>query len=76
MSPDIVIHICAGALATMTVEQLQALQVNVVRPDVWQHITRQDPPVFISGGGADGMYLGVTFPDIFLGFERDGYTHS
>jgi len=52
----------------MTTEQFEALR-DLAQPGRWE---TQTEDVFVSGTD----YLGVHMTSIFLGIERDGYTHS
>ncbi len=69
MKPYVQVQINAGTLVAMTDEQFHALRDNVLREGLWENV---DGPLRIDGGD----YLGVFLPGIFVGIEKDGYTHS
>jgi hypothetical protein len=69
MQDHVNISIRAGALRSMTVEQFHALQEHVVAEGLWENVLED-----VHVNGVD--YLGVHLPGIFLGIEKDGYTHS
>lgn len=79
MNPHIKIHVTAGTLAAMSDEQFAALRQNVLAEGQWDSAKG----LRLSGGGD---YLGVepmssslrgsSVPLMFIGIERDGYTHS
>lgn len=75
MKPGIRVEVTVGTLAQMTDEQFKALRDNVLAEDLWENAKG----LYISGG-AD--YIGVEPLDdvhsriMFIGIERDGYTHS
>ncbi len=76
MQPHVKVDITAGTLAAMTVEQFTALRDNIVAEGKWESVDG----VQVSSGGF-GDYIGVMpFSDgeslIFIGIEKDGYTHS
>ena len=74
MKPHVQLQITAGTFASMTDEQFHALRDNLFAPGCWDHV---EGPLQISGSGRNrGDYLGVHLPGIFVGIERDGYTHS
>lgn len=70
MMPHVKIDVNAGVLSNMSVEQFQALQNNILAPGKWES---QVEPVHISG---HGEYIGLTVGGMFIGIEKDGYTHS
>lgn len=75
MKPHIKIDITAGTIASMTIPQFEALRDNICREGRWDSIGEETPPVrMINVSG--GSYLGVHLPDMFIGIEKDGYTHS
>jgi hypothetical protein len=69
MKPYVDLTINAGTLRSMTDEQFHALRDNVLADGKWETV---DGPLRIDGG----EYLGVYLPNIFIGIEKDGYTHS
>lgn len=76
MKPHIVPNITVGTLRTMTVEQFQALRDNILNDGMWETASGVD----IIGSGD---HLGVQprggtpeQPYMYIGIERDGYTHS
>lgn len=69
MKAYVPIQINAGTLAAMTDEQFHALRDNVFAEGLWENV---EGPLRIDGG----EYLGVHLPGIFVGIEKDGYTHS
>ena len=70
MKPNVIIEIPAGTLATMTFGQFKALRDNIVAEGKWENV--EAPVVRVSGGD----YIGVHLPTMFIGIEKDGYTHS
>lgn len=81
MKPHLKIETTVGVLQSLTNEQFAALRDNVLREGCWE----QADGIDISGGGD---HLGVrplqlsTVREgkletmIYLGIEKDGYTHS
>lgn len=82
MKPHIKVDITAGTIAAMTTEQFVSLRDNVCREGRWEN----SDGLRINGGGD---YIGVeplsgSRPDVpgamtpimFIGIEKDGYTHS
>ena len=75
MKPHIKIEVTAGTLAAMTPEQFTALQDHVLAEGQWDTASG----LYLAGGGD---HLGVQPLDdvhsamIYLGIEKDGYTHS
>jgi hypothetical protein len=75
MKPHIKVEVTAGTLAALTPEQFKALQERVLAAGQWDTASG----LYLSCGGD---YLGVEPLDdvhsrmIFIGIERDGYTHS
>ena len=69
MKPHVEVHISAGAICAMTDEQFHALRENILREGIWDQV---EGPLRIDGGD----YLGVYLPGLFVGIEKDGYTHS
>jgi hypothetical protein len=69
MRPHVQIQLTAGTICAMTDEQFHALRDNVLAGGLWENV---DGPLRIDGGD----YLGVFLPGIFVGIEKDGYTHS
>ena len=79
MQPGTKVQVTAGTLASLTNEQFDALRTFILRPDAWEGAVR----LRISGGGdfigVEPMYnddQGGEKPAIFIGIEKDGYTHS
>lgn len=70
MKPHIKIDITAGTLANMTIPQFEALRDNVLAEGRWDTI---DEEIRVMGGGD---HLGVELPGLYIGIEKDGYTHS
>ena len=70
MKPGLNINISAGTIASMTVEQFEALRDNICAKGHWEQL---NDPIHVSG---TGEYIGVHLPSIFIGIEPDGYTHS
>lgn len=71
MKPHIKIDITAGTLRSMSIPQFEALRAHILNDGVWDTV---DEEIRISGGGES--YLGVELPNMFIGIEPDGYTHS
>jgi hypothetical protein len=69
MKPGLNVNISAGTIASMTTEQFVALRDNICAEGKWDTI---DQPIGVVGGD----FLAVYLPDIFIGIEKDGYTHS
>lgn len=74
MKPDIKMNITVGTFRSLTTAQFEALKNNVLADGCWE----TSDSVRVSGGGD---YIGVEpmrqgARDIFIGIERDGYTHS
>ena len=69
MKPYVTVHIPVGTLMNMTDEQLFALRQNVLAEGLWENVEG-----VLRIDGLD--YLGVHLPGIFVGIEKDGYTHS
>lgn len=75
MKPSIRVEVTVGTLAQMTDEQFKALRDDVLAEGLWETAAG----LYISGGGD---YIGVEPLDdvhsriMFIGIERDGYTHS
>lgn len=69
MSPGLNVNISAGTIASMTPEQFAALQ-SICAEGSWDHLTE---PIHVNGAGD---YIGVWVGGLFLGIEKDGYTHS
>jgi hypothetical protein len=80
MKPHIKVKINAGTIAAMTDEQFRSLRDNICAEGHWETADGLE----VSGGGD---YIGVSpmmvIPDmakmrriIFIGIEKDGYTHS
>jgi len=67
--PHTIIEIPAGTLREMTYGQFKALRDNIVADGLWEHV---EGPVRVSGTDP----LGVHLPEMFIGIEHDGYTHS
>jgi hypothetical protein len=75
MRTHLKVETTVGTLRAMTPEQLKALQENVLGDGRWEHVTAE----LLENGvlRVDGFdYLGVHLPSMFVGIERDGYTHS
>jgi hypothetical protein len=70
VKPHIKVDVTAGVLASLTTEQFAALQDNVLADGRWEHF---EGPLRLSG---HGEYVGVHLPNLFIGIEKDGYTHS
>jgi hypothetical protein len=70
MRPHVKIDVNAGTLAAMTDEQFRALRENILAEGLWEQV---EGPVRVDGAGE---YVGVYLPNLFIGIERDGYTHS
>lgn len=70
MKPHCKVDINVGTLRNMTHEQLDALKENMLNDGKWE----SEDVLHVSGGD----YLGVTFDGnpLFIGIEKDGYTHS
>ncbi len=69
MRPYVQIQLTAGTICAMSDEQFHALRDNVLAEGLWENV---EGPLRIDGGD----YLGVYLPNIFVGIEKDGYTHS
>ena len=69
MKPHIKIDMTVGTFRSLSDEQFHALQ-KVTADGNWE--TVEDS--FRVDGAGD--YAGVYLPGIFLGIEKDGYTHS
>lgn len=85
MKPDTPVKINAGTIAAMTVEQFLSLKKNICAEGQWETAVG----LRVSGGGD---YIGVeplelnkrvfgeskdeVRPIMFIGIEKDGYTHS
>jgi hypothetical protein len=70
MRPGLNVNISAGTIASMTDEQFRALRDNICAEGRWESINE---PIHVS---ETGDYIGVNLPNIFIGIEKDGYTHS
>jgi hypothetical protein len=68
MKGDLKIDVNVATLRSMNAEQFEALKANVLADGKWE--TEQS--LRLHGG----EYLGVYLDSIFIGIERDGYTHS
>lgn len=68
MKPHAIVEITAGTLRDMTMEQLVALRQNVLADGNWETVNS----CRISGIDPVGVNIGR----MFIGIERDGYTHS
>lgn len=73
MKPHIKVDITVGTLLNMNAEQLEALQKNIIGDGRWETADE----LTIHGGD----YLGVVPKSqgrelLFIGVEKDGYTHS
>lgn len=64
-----VLNITAGVLKKATPEQLKALKENILADGQWE--TSKPDLIFM-----DHDTVFVRFPEILIGIERDGYTHS
>lgn len=69
MKPNIKADITVGTLASMTTPQFEALRDNVLAEGLWETVEE----ITINGSGD---YVGVWVGGMFLGIEKDGYTHS
>jgi hypothetical protein len=76
MRTHLKVEMTVGTLRAMTHEQLDALQANIVGDGQWEHVDES----LLAGGrlliSGDGAYLGIHLPSMFVGIEKDGYTHS
>ena len=70
MQPHVMIEVTAGTLQQMTTPQFEALRDNVLAEGHWEP---QTEPVRVIGGTD---YIGVQLETIYIGIEKDGYTHS
>lgn len=70
MKNDLAVDINAGTIATMSVEQFISLRDNFCKEGNWDHVKET---VRVRGAGD---YIGVEVGSMFIGIERDGYTHS
>lgn len=70
MKSHVKFEVTAGTLVSMTTDQFEALQ-RLAQEGNWETID-PDYPIHVSGGD----YIGVTLGGMFLGIEKDGYTHS
>lgn len=70
MKPGLNVNISAGTIASMTTEQFIALRDNICAEGRWDQV---NDPITVSGTGS---YIGVHLPSLFIGIEKDGYTHS
>lgn len=70
MNPGLNVNISAGTIASMTEAQFTALRDHVCATGRWDSLT---DPIHVSG---TGDYIGVWLAGMFLGIEKDGYTHS
>jgi hypothetical protein len=70
MQSHVKVEMTVGTLRSMTTEQFHALQDNILAEGKWETVV--ETPLHIDGGD----YLGVYLPGIFIGIEKDGYTHS
>lgn len=84
MKPHIKVEITAGTIANMTTEQFEALKNNVCAEGRWETAVSLktygggdylgvEP---MSGHITDTGTLVVESPMMYIGIERDGYTHS
>lgn len=69
MKPHVKVDVTAGTLAALTDEQFAALRDNVLAQGRFDSVGE----LRLAGGGD---YLGVILPGLFIGIEKDGYTHS
>jgi hypothetical protein len=69
MRYEVPVDINVGTLATMTAEQFVALRDNILAEGHWEN------QIDIRVRGA-GDYVGVYVGGMFIGIEKDGYTHS
>lgn len=69
MRPGLNINISAGTFASMTDEQFHSLQ-NLTAEGSWDTLTE---PIHVNGAGD---YIGIWLAGLFVGIEKDGYTHS
>jgi hypothetical protein len=84
MRNDIKVDVTVGTLASMSVEQFTALRDNILREGNWETADG----IRVSGGGdyigvvplrakrASADFTGAMEQMMFIGIERDGYTHS
>lgn len=70
MKPGLNVNISAGTIASMTTEQFESLRDNICAEGRWDQVS---DPIHVSG---TGEYIGVHVAGMFIGVERDGYTHS
>ena len=70
VKPHIKIEMTAGTLRSLSDEQFHALRDKVLADGLWETISE---PVRVDGMGE---YVGVYLPNLFIGIEKDGYTHS
>lgn len=74
MKPHIKLDMTVGTFLNMTVEQVRALQNNVLAEGCWENTPEDFLSLRVDG---TGEYVGVWLPnDFFIGIEKDGYTHS
>lgn len=69
MKPNVRVDINVGTLRVMTDEQFHALRDNILNDGQWETVEE----IRVDGAGS---YIGVYLPNIFIGIEKDGYTHS
>ena len=69
MRLDAKVEVTAGVLAAMNTTQFEALQQNILQEGQWETVD----DCRLSGYGE---YVGVNIGGMFIGIEKDGYTHS
>jgi hypothetical protein len=69
VKPHVKVDVTAGTLAAMTDEQFRSLRDHILAEGRWDTVET----VRVDGAGD---YVGVYLPTIFIGIEKDGYTHS
>lgn len=84
MKPHLKVEVTVGLLCTMSAEQFEALKENVLGEGRWE---TADGLRIVSGGGGDDIgvipqMFRAEDPEhklheiIYIGIEKDGYTHS
>ena len=78
MKPGVKVEVTAGTLAGMTIEQFQALQKNVLAEGSWEttDVLRLSGGEYLTVRPFHRDNNGFERMSIYLGIEKDGYTHS
>jgi len=71
MRPGVKLEMTVGTLLALSDEQFKALRALIGRGQ-WEQVGEE----FTLRVDGAGDYVGVHLPNLFVGIEKDGYTHS